>query len=228
MYTKFLLVAFTVAAFSSCSTAYKSGQTPDDVYYSPVKVIEHNNDQEQNKEEVKNTQTLQDRQIRMASRDRRWRDLDNDYDYSYRNSPYGYCTCTCNSYGYYYNPYYSPWPVYYPKATYSNPVNATPRMVNLNSYRGYNNASAVNPKTNNGTNWTVPSRQYNNSNRGSGVGNVIRAIISPNSSPSNSSSNSDNNTRTYSPSTNSNNNNGGSSSGSSTPSGTVTRPNRGG
>ena len=30
-------LALTVAVFSSCTTAYKTGQTPDDVYFSPVR-----------------------------------------------------------------------------------------------------------------------------------------------------------------------------------------------
>src|SRR5215218_163499 len=36
--TKILFLALGVAALSSCSTAYKMGQTPDDVYYSPARV----------------------------------------------------------------------------------------------------------------------------------------------------------------------------------------------
>ena len=32
-----LLLALTAAAFSSCTTAYKTGQTPDDVYFSPTR-----------------------------------------------------------------------------------------------------------------------------------------------------------------------------------------------
>lgn len=35
--TKILFLALIVAALTSCSTAYKMGQTPDDVYYSPGK-----------------------------------------------------------------------------------------------------------------------------------------------------------------------------------------------
>ena len=63
MYAKILLIALSVAAFSSCSTAYKSGQTPDDVYYSPVRVTEEtrNND----RDEVKKENT-EDKNIRMA------------------------------------------------------------------------------------------------------------------------------------------------------------------
>ena len=37
MKPQILLLAITAAAISSCTTAYKTGQTPDDVYYSPVR-----------------------------------------------------------------------------------------------------------------------------------------------------------------------------------------------
>lgn len=36
MKIKYIILLAGVAAFSSCSTAYRSGQTPDDVYYSPA------------------------------------------------------------------------------------------------------------------------------------------------------------------------------------------------
>ena len=36
-YTKVVLFVAGLAALTSCSTAYKMGQTPDDVYYSPAK-----------------------------------------------------------------------------------------------------------------------------------------------------------------------------------------------
>ena len=37
MKSKILLLALIVAVLSSCTTAYKTGQTPDDVYYSPTR-----------------------------------------------------------------------------------------------------------------------------------------------------------------------------------------------
>src|SRR5687768_8188879 len=37
MNTKILLPALGVVLLASCTTAYKSGQTPDDVYFSPAK-----------------------------------------------------------------------------------------------------------------------------------------------------------------------------------------------
>ncbi|MEY2916497.1 MAG: hypothetical protein RIS73_211, partial [Bacteroidota bacterium] len=89
MNAKILLIALSAAAFSSCSTAYKSGQTPDDVYYSPLKVVDERRDDDKNKNETRQTEnTAQDARIRMQIRDRRWREFDNDYDYSYNNSPY--------------------------------------------------------------------------------------------------------------------------------------------
>ena len=217
MYARILLITLSVAAFSSCSTAYKSGQTPDDVYYSPVKYVDEkqNNNQDEAKKEDK-----QDVTIRMSTRDRRWREFDDDYRYN--NSPYHYCTCNCNNNGYYYNPYYSPWPLY---STYTTPVNKTPRTANLNTYNNTNSRPAVDPKTGSVTNTRTASTQYNNSNR-SGLGNLLREVFSPSPrNPSSPSSSSSNNTRTYTPAS-SGTNSSSSSSGSS--SGTVTRPARGG
>ncbi len=232
MNAKILLIALSAAAFSSCSTAYKSGQTPDDVYYSPVRVVDETRNDDRNRNETRQTETTaEDARIRMRIRDPRWRDFDNDYDYSYNNSPYKYCTCTCNNYGYYYNPNYYSRPVYYPIVVAKAPVNTTPRMVNLNSYKNYSNAVSSNdPKTGRSSIWVNPSKQYNNSNNsGSKVGNVLREVFTP-STNNNSNSSSNNNTRTYSPAPSSNSSSGssgGSSSGGSS-SGSVSRPGRGG
>jgi hypothetical protein len=232
MNAKILLIALSAAAFSSCSTAYKSGQTPDDVYYSPVRVVDESRN-DNKRDEVRRTETTaEDARIRMQIRDYRWRDLNNEYDYSYNNSPYNYCTCTCNSYGYYYNPYYYSRPVYSTKYTAAAPINSTPRTVNLNTYKNYSSAVATNPKTGAVTSWGKPTRQYNNNNGGSRVGNIIREVLSPSSAPANNNntnSSSNNNTRTYSPSTNSSTpSSSGSSSGGSSSGGSVSRPGRGG
>ncbi len=71
MNTKFLLLALVVVALSSCSTAYKSGQTPDDVYFSPAK---------EQKEEYVNVEERQDR-----NRSERYNPDNNNL---YNNSPY--------------------------------------------------------------------------------------------------------------------------------------------
>ena len=221
MQTKTLLVVLSVAAFCSCSTAYKAGQTPDDVYYSPAKVVkekeDNDNDRNRNRYEQRN-----DYEITMGIRDRRWRDF--RYDYEYQNSPYYFATCNTYNYGYYYNPYYYPWAIYTGRITYSPPVNTTPRMVNLNAYNGYNTKVATG-KTTGTTTWSNPY-QYNNSNRSSSTRNEGRRIILPSSNSNNNSSSGTNNTRTYTPSSSSSS--GSSSSGSSSSGTPVSRPGRGG
>ncbi len=229
MNAKLLLLAFSAAAISSCSTAYKSGQTPDDVYYSPAK-FEENKDKEE-KEEDKNDQTQQsseDRRIRQTVRDRRWRVFDND-DYTYNNSPYNHCNCNCNTYGYYYNPKYYPTPIY----TTTPIKNTTPRKINLNSYNGYSTATANTVTTKSNT--IVSTPKYNNSNATSApkkqtfVGKIFRAITSKEASTStteNKSNSGSTNTRSYPSSSNSGSSSSSSSSGSSGTS--VPRPARGG
>jgi uncharacterized membrane protein YgcG len=229
MNAKILLIAFSAAAFTSCSTAYKSGQTPDDVYYSPVKAIEERKDDDRKREEARPTEyTAVDNRIRMTIYDRRWRDLDDYYDYSYTNSPYRYCTGNFNNYGYYYNPYYYSKPLYSPNIIPAAPINSTPRMVNLNTYKNYSTAVQTDPKTGMSRSQTT-TRQYNNSN-GSKVGNIIREVFTPSSNNNNSNSQSTNNNRTYTPAPSTNSSSGSSNSGSSGGSssgGSVSRPGRG-
>jgi hypothetical protein len=222
MNSKFLLTAIIIAGLtSSCSTVYKSGQTPDDVYYSPVRAEEKKQDTDEEKEDQTKQETAEDRQIRRGIQDRRWRNND-DNDYNYNHN----CNCYCNQYGYgYYNhPYYRPVPYYTPKAI----VNSTPRMINLG---GYNNTVTVtNPKT--GVK-TTTTRVYNNTNRsnGNGLGNVIRQIFKPEPSSSSNNNNNNNNTnsnntRTYQPSSTPSSSGGSSSGGSS--GGSISRPGKGG
>lgn len=220
MQSKILLFVLSVAAFSSCSTAYKTGQTPDDVYYSPVKVVEEKSEVKREEQRYENKKN--DYEITMSIRDRRWRNFRDDYDYD--NSPYNYCYCNCTHTGYYYNPYYYPWAIYTSTPIFKTPVNSTPRMVNLNAYNGYNTKVAAG-KTNGTLNMSTSSSQYNNSNRsGSRLGNILRQTIEP--TPASSSSSSSNSTRTYSPSSSgSSSSSSGSSSGSSSSS---SRPARGG
>jgi hypothetical protein len=116
------ILLFTVLGalvFSACTTSYKSTQTPDDVYYSPLRELK---DAEQ-EEYLSND----DNRIRMAVKNPRWRYSDWDYDYDYNPYRYGY------GYGYYYNPYYYPYPVY-TGFTIRNPVNSTIRTGNLATY----------------------------------------------------------------------------------------------
>lgn len=209
MKVKILLIAIASVSLGSCSTAYKSGQTPDDVYFSPVKVVEEKNDRE---EDRRNDQAnAEEREIRMASRDRRWRDWDDDYDCRYDPYRYGY------SYGYYYNPYYYPYPVY-SGHIYVNPKNNTPRTTNL---AAYNPKTLVvsNPKTGE-MKWVDASKTYNNSNRNNG--GFVRRVLTSQGNDNNSSGNS----RTYNPSSSSSSS-GSSSSGSRSSGAPVSRPARG-
>lgn len=173
-----LLFSVILTGLASCNTAYKTLETPDDVYYS-TGIPEGINEETAKKDEPV------DRNMRMRSRDPRWRDFD---DWNYDPYHYGY------NYPYYYNPYYSAYPVfgYYtggfwgPSVTNSSPV----RMTNLGSY--YNTETkVVNVKT--GTVTKVSgSGRYNNNNsstresRSSGSGST--RSYSPSSSPTNRSS----------------------------------------
>lgn len=120
MKTKYILLLGFVVAFSSCSTAYKTGQTPDDVYYSPtpapteeayVVTENRNNYTSGNDESYYNPD--EDFQIRRGIRDSRYRggvSLELGFGYNpYTFNPYGF-----NYNPYYYNPYgfnygYSPY-----------------------------------------------------------------------------------------------------------------------
>ncbi|MBK8608676.1 MAG: hypothetical protein IPL84_01635 [Chitinophagaceae bacterium] len=218
MQSKSLLIVLSVVVFASCTTAYNTGQTPDDVYYSPVREVVEKNNRSDRDEQVRN-ENRGDYEITMGIRDRRWRDFRDDYDYN--NSPYHYATCNTYNYGYYYNPYYYPWAIYTVRPTYSAPVNSTPRMVNLNTYNGYSQKVATG-KTTGTVSWSNPNTQYNNSNRSS-TRSEGRQIILPRINSSSSS----NNSRTYSPSSGSSSGSSSSGSSSSGSSGT-SRPARGG
>ena len=98
------LVATTL--FSSCSTAYQTGQTPDDVYFSPGQEREatvNRRDQENEERYQEYVSTMDDRYLRMrvANRDR-WSRIDN---FSYWNDMrYDHFAMNFNSF---YN--FNPW-----------------------------------------------------------------------------------------------------------------------
>ncbi len=216
-----LLLALTAAAFSSCTTAYKTTQTPDDVYFSPTRPeadeyvqVEKRDDRSYRGSE----DYYEDRFLRMRMQDRnRWSALD-DY---YFNNTYAY-----NSYGYYnnfhspwnnyytwnnfYNPYYSGIPCYSGSVIIKNPRSFTPPsraiVFNPNSYSTSNNANRPVGTRN-------ISNGYNNrnSNRNS-FGESVRKVFTNSNSNSNGNYNSNSNsnnstpTRSYTPSSNSNSN----------------------
>jgi hypothetical protein len=83
----FLLLAVAVAGLSSCAT-YRSGQTPDDVYYSPARPAGETyvqTDRDEDGRTTYNDQSLEDERLRQQIRNQRFRNFDDDF---YWNNPY--------------------------------------------------------------------------------------------------------------------------------------------
>ncbi len=190
MKINFLLFAIIIATVSSCSTSYKTGQTPDDVYYSPARLQNNEVRKEKDKEEDV-YYTTEDRDTRRRVNNRRYRRYDR-YDTYDNNYPYGY-----NNY-----------PQVYGNPKYGAPQNTSqPRKSNLGAYSPNpstpDSSSTYNPKfgrQNNGTT-TNPVRTFGNqsnssSNNGSGFGNMIRRVFSGTNNSNN----------TYNPGNSTNNN----------------------
>ncbi len=201
MKSQILLLALTAAAFSSCTTAYKTGQTPDDVYFSPVRPqdeyvqTERRDDRRyQSREEY-----YDDRYLRMRMNNRlRWSELDdyyyygNRYDYSYYNSYYWNNPWSpCSYWNSHYNPYYTSYVIVKPQSTVYN----HPRAFNLNTYNNnmLTSSNYTNP-AHPGMGGVRPfsisnSVGSNNNNRSnSNTGNFLRNIFNNNSGSSSSSS----------------------------------------
>ena len=245
MKSSILLLALAAAAFTSCTTAYKTGQTPDDVYFSPTSPqdeyvrVEKNDDRRYQAVD----DYYDDRYLRMRVSNRYlWSELDdwyyfgNRYNYSYYPqtglyynpwTPSTYWNC-------HYNPYYGGG--YYgggggiiinPKSS----VYARPRTVNLNTY---NNNMLTN------SNYAVPGKSggagvrnnifsnqgnSNSNSRGSNynysnsnrtsTGSGLRNIFSGNNNSSNTNTNNSSNRNSSNTTTNSSSSSSSSSSGSS-------------
>lgn len=199
---KIFLYFFAMIILASCSTAYKSGQTPDDLYYAKAKTIEKANVRTEVRDEI-----YEDRQIRMAAIDARWRTLDDRYEYDHRYSPYSY---GYNN-GYYYNPYYYPYPVYTPGFKYVSPLNTTIRSTNLKTYN--NTITTYTPSKGAGNVRTTRVREYNRNNDDVQRNNSMETRTYEN--------------RTYNPPANNNSNSNSNSNRSNTSSGSgVIRPER--
>lgn len=231
MKSSILLLALSVFVFSSCTTAYKTGQTPDDLYYSAAKPQDEqvNSDQKEDDRYRYDDQYYDDRYLRMKVHNRsRWNDLNDwyyydKYSYSY-NYYFGSYNNPFNAWNYYYNPYcccHSS----YGTGIGNIKIPASPPVVRRHfSLGGYTNTGYNNTNNSAGA-YKTPVRtgtkpNYNNSN---GLNNTLKTIFSNNNSGNGSS-------RTYTPSSSSSGsgNSGGSSGGGSGKSGgssgTVTRP----
>jgi hypothetical protein len=192
-----LLLALSAIVITSCTTAYKTGQTPDDVYYSPTRpqdeYVRTNNDDDQ---KYRGDDYYDDRYLRMKVHNRtQWSELDDWYYYGNRYSYTYYNTNSWNNpwtpysyWNYYYNPYCSNYIIVNPKsvATYNKP-----RVTNLNVFNNnmLTNNSYTNPKNsnsgNNNTNFKFPTTNTNNN-----TGGFLRNLFSGNSESKTSSSSS--------------------------------------
>ncbi|MEJ7739121.1 MAG: hypothetical protein WKF97_16980 [Chitinophagaceae bacterium] len=163
MNSKVLFLALSVVALSSCSTAYKMGQTPDDVYFSPSREQDEYvaaEDQEDryysprtnsspNRYEVYDDYNnfRNDRFLRMSIGNR-YRGSIYD-DFYWNDGLYGSNNWKYNNYG---NNWNSPWNSYYYWNNFYNPYNRfnyySPYNGYSSPYNGYNNNGliVVNPK----------------------------------------------------------------------------------
>lgn len=231
MKQQILHLAITALVLSSCTTAYKTGQTPDDVYFSQAKPQDEYVQVNREKDKYNyNDDYYDDRYLRMKVQNRtRWDYLDDWYAYDrygYRyNYVYGSYFNPYTSWNYYYNPYFpNTVLVVNSKVPASQTSYEKPRNFNLNSYTN-NNYNTVNNITKGMSKSGSVSRPvYNNSNN-DGLSNTLKQIFSSGNNNNSYSAP----TRSYNPSSGSSNNSsssGSSSSGSS--SGEVSRPKRGG
>ena len=147
--TNLLTLAFVVL-LSSCTAAYRTGQTPDDVYYSPARPEdEYVRVQREESRRYRNAdESYEDRYLRMRVHNRyQWNDLSDWYTYERWTLGYNsYFAPTVNPYvswNYYYNPYYSHYN--YNSPYFSNWAvgsshgvktrSTGPRTFNLNTYQ---------------------------------------------------------------------------------------------
>lgn len=191
----YLLSLSLVLALASCSTAYKTGQTPDDVYYSPTRPAEEYVRRDKDDDEdryYRGQEDRDDRYIRMKVRNRRWSTLDDGMSYTYHPAYYApiWTNSPWNSYSYWnylYNPYCCC------NTVVVNPTRtlaySKPRRVNLNVFNTPVNTKG-NVKGNYGSrqnNSYRPSERDNYRNSGQSAGSFLRTILGSGSNNSNSS-----------------------------------------
>lgn len=198
MKTTLLSSLLAVGLLSGCSTAYQSGQTPDDVYYSPGREGVSRKEEEKAKEQQERYEeyisSQDDRYLRMKVANRnRWSGID-DFDYWYdsrydfnRINPYNnWNTYTWN------NPWhlslgYGGWRPYTGLGYYgwgwNNPmytviVYSTPKFYN-GSTSGSNLAAYRNTKGFNNNNqgyYNPKTGTFTNSNNNS-FGNLLKRVF---------------------------------------------------
>jgi len=211
MRSSILLLVLSAFVLGSCTSAYKTGQTPDDVYFSPQRQHDEYVNVKENDDSRyygSNDQYYDDQYLRMKVHNRLvWSQLDDyyynpGYSYGYYNSwnwnnpwsPYTY-------WNYYYNPYCSPVII----GSKANMVYNHPRIFNLSTYNNnqltnnnYNRSKSGgiynNSYNNNNNSYNRPVRMVgvgnSNNNGSSSTGNFLRNIFNSGSSNTNNNSSS--------------------------------------
>jgi hypothetical protein len=194
-----LLLAFSAAILGGCSTAYKTGQTPDDVYYSPQRPQDEYVQAKNNEDRYYqgDEEYYGDRYLRMKVRNRYlWSDLDdwyfynNRYNFSYYRS-WNYWNNPWSPYiswNYYFNPYGCSYGLMYSKviATYNHP-----RVFNLNTYNNQltnNNFKTPGVNNSNKNSFSIFGNKNNANNSNSNTGNFLRNVFNGSNNGSSSGS----------------------------------------
>jgi hypothetical protein len=191
MKTNFLLFAIIIVTISSCSTSYKTGQTPDDVYYSPAR-YDYDSARTERRDNT-SYDNSEDREIRRRVYNRRNRRYDERYDDRY------------NPYGYNY-PYGGTYPPVYTNPKYGNTPNTSQPRKTLGGYSPTPTSDSDTYRSGKpGSTGSTPARIFGNSNNSSpdnksGLGNFIKRVFSSDGSSNNGSiynSNSSSPSRTF-------------------------------
>ena len=229
------LFVFSAFLFASCTTAYKSAQTPDDVYYSPAKEVTYVDKTTTTRDTYQENITSQDdRYLRMKVQNRdRWQPID-DFSYWY-DSRYDYNAFNSNFYynnnPYVFNNWRSPYlfsgifsPNYYGFGGLYSPAYPVIYYKNPKVYTGVtgksNLATYMNTRYNN---------QNTNSNKGESYGNfgnLVKKVFIQSNDGSNTNNNSYDRPARSSNSTSAPSNSAGGSSGGYNSRGTSTGTSR--
>lgn len=244
-----IYTGLALLVLSSCSTAYRAGQTPDDVYYSPAReadsyvVVDRKQDRYNDRyNDYDVDRYYEDRFLRMRVMNRgRWSSLDYYYANPYAFSPYAYYHSwndPWNSYwawNSFHNPYFNS---YYGFGGWnswagggwghgiivgggSKPVTRPSRALVFNpgSYLPNNQQSASRNSNARYTPGSIGGSRYNNSNRNSAGYNNAGRAGNNSYQPGRDNNNNNTPSRSYTPSSSS-----GSSRSSSSSGGGVSRP----
>lgn len=181
---KSFLPLLSLAVLASCTTAYKSAQTPDDVYFSPERAREEYVRMEKNDgRRYRNTDDYSDDSyVRMKVRNRLYSVLDDEWysyeQYSRYNNRYISYSSPWN-YASYWNACYNPYGKAYAVVDYKPGVYSKPRTYNLFVFdKDQNNNNPNLPKGSRGSSATYRDNTENYRGTGSNAGNFLRDAFS--------------------------------------------------